>query len=174
MREQGRAAPTCHCEPARTLARQSVLFGHVTTHPVGCGDTGRCGQKVNCPAGAREATLGCRPLRGMGRGPMWASAPTGCRGDMVRCGQKVNCPAGAREATLGCRPLRGGWGTREQGRAAPTCHCEPARTLARQSVLLVHVTTHPVGRGGIRADVVDIGPYGGAGDTGIRADEGRR
>ena len=66
---------------------------------------------------------------------------------MVRCGQKVNCPAGAREATLGCRPLRGGWGTREQGRAAPTCHCEPARTLARQSVLLGHVTTHPVGRG---------------------------
>ena len=64
-----------------------------------------------------------------------------------------------------------GWGMQEQGRAAPTCHCEPARTLARQSVLLVHVTTHPVGRGGIRADVVDIGPYGGAGDTGIRADE---
>ncbi len=24
---------------------------------------GRCGQKANCPSGAREAALGCRPLR---------------------------------------------------------------------------------------------------------------
>ena len=137
MREQGRAAPTCHCEPARTLARQSVLFGHVTTHPVGCGDTGRCGQKVNCPAGARGATLGCRPLRGDGEyGPMRTSAPTGDGGMWA-------------DEDIG--PY-GGMGAREQGRAAPTCHCEPARTLARQSVLLGHVTTHPVGRGGIRTD----------------------
>ena len=45
--------------------------------PTGCrGDMVRCGQKVNCPAGAREATLGCRPLRVCrGHSPMWAVGP---------------------------------------------------------------------------------------------------
>mgnify|MGYP001779216294 CR=1 FL=1 len=46
---------------------------------------GRCGQKVNCPAGAREAALGRRPLHDAGNGgrPQGPPLQTGrglCRG----------------------------------------------------------------------------------------------
>ena len=45
-------------EGAEAVVKNCNMKGASARHK-----TGRCGQKVNCPRGAREAALGRRPLR---------------------------------------------------------------------------------------------------------------
>ena len=87
---------------------------------------GRCGQKVNCPRGAREAALGRRPLRNRpvttyhGVGATLVVAPRAAI-KAAPTEPRMHRPIGAREVALGRQPLRKMPGI-EKGRL----NCQPS------------------------------------------------